>query len=419
MAALALVVLLARPTCLHAQGEGQLPGDEVNVSWQYNMLQLLFEEQRMSVVRSYGGLFANPRKSLLIVGNDGMNSIALQAPELLKFVNDGGALLLMHELNGRDRANMMAMGGLGTFHRGPVLATRTKDAYEGFRDCVRITDISDRDGIFFGIESLITNRADWFVPSKQGNWDWEAVASFPTATQPVEAQPKQCLWIGRPKNKNRGMAIVLSDSTLLTNNMLWHGDNSQLALRLAELFKEQGRERFCFIRNNLTLDSITESLANKLREEQAKQPQPPLTPPGPPPKPTLSQLLNLGNVVAKEVADSNVLNEALQRQPRHISPERYFRVLIGLLIVATIVWILWKILTSPSLRELWLARRRQRHAYEIQSGNEAGDYRTAASYLAQEFCVQWTGSYYSRHWQQALATLLVRQPSVTPQTVTN
>ncbi len=98
---------------------------------------------------------------------------------------------------------------------------------------------------------------------------------------------------------------------------------------LCELFQQQGRDRFHMLRNNVSLDSVSERIADQLRQEQARM-QPPL----PKPKPTVSQMLDLANVVAKEVIDSNVLNEALQRQPRHMSAERYFRILIILLIAA-------------------------------------------------------------------------------------
>lgn len=386
------------------------PTDEEASSWRYDLFQLLLEERKLKVERSLSSIVDNADKSVIVVGNDGNNTIrSISAREIINYVESGGAILLMHELNGLNRADRLALNGLGTFYKGPVSAISSQDAYESFADCVRVSDIRDREGIMTGINTLVTNRAGWFKPSESSAWDWEAVATFPAATMPMEAQPKLLMCLGRPKNGSRGMAIVLSDSSLLTNNMLWHGDNSRLALRLGELFQQQGRDRFHMLRNNISLDSISERIAEKLREEQARM-QPPL----PRPKPTFSQMLDLANIVAKEVIDSNVLNEALQRQPRHMSAGRYFRVLIILIIAAALAYILWKILTSRSLRELWLSRRRQRYSYEIQAGNEAGDYRTAASYLAQEFCIQWTGSHHSRQWQQALATLMARLPSVTP-----
>lgn len=381
-----------------------------STAWQYDLFQLLLEEHKLKVERSMQSIVNSASKSVIVVGNDGNNDVRSISPyEMIVYVENGGAILLMHELNGFGRQNAIAMSGIGTLHRGPVSALHASDTYEGYSDCVRVSNISDREGLFSGIGTLITNRAGWFRPSDSSDWDWEVVATFPVATVPVDGQPKHLMAVGRPRNGRGGMAIVLSDSSLLTNNMLWHGDNSRLALRLAELFKQQGRDRFHMLRNNISLDSITEKIAEKLRQERERS-QPNL----PVPKPTFAQMLDLGNIVAKEVIDSNVLNEALQRQPRHMSARRYFTILIILLIAAVIAVVLVKMLTTGPLRELWLSRRRQRFSYEIQAGNASGDYRTAASYLAQEFCVQWTGSHHSRQWQQALATLLARMPSVTP-----
>ncbi len=377
--------------------------------WRYDFFQLLLEEKKLRVERSAQSIMSNAAKSVMVVANDGNNALrAVETRSMIQYVESGGALLLIHELNGSRRADALALLDLGVFSKGPVTAISDDDSYEGFSDCVRVTNIQDRQGDFAGIRTLITNRAGWFKPSATSRWAWETVARFPNAVLPVEPQNKPLLSIGRPQNGNGGMIIVLADSSLLTNSMLWHGDNGLLALRLSELFERQGRDRFHFVRNNISLESVSERLAEQIRRESER-----LQPNLPKPKPTMAQMLELGNIVAKEVIDSNVLNEALQRQPRHVSPARYFRLLIILLIAGTLAWILWKVLTSRNLREMWLARRRQRHAFEIHSGNEAGDYRTAASYLAQEFCIQWTGSHHSRQWQQALATLLVRWPSVT------
>jgi hypothetical protein len=406
---LALIAgLLVWPSLIQAQPPANRSPDDPGASWRYDFLQLLLEERQLRVDRSLQSAFGNPKSSVVVVGNDGDNALRMMPSVIVDYVEQGGAILIMHELNGVGRADVLALAGIGSFFKGPVTALRPEDTYEGFNDCVRVSEVRDREGLFSDVRMLITNRAGWFKPSEAMGWDWETVATFPVHTEPTKVQPKRLLCIGRPKNSNGGIAIVLSDSSMLTNNMIFHGDNSRLALHLAEVFQQQGRDRFVMLRNNISLDSISNRIAERMRQEQERMQQQNL----PRPKPTLAQWLEMGNLVAKEVVDSNVINEALQRQPRNVAPERYFRFLVTLLVAASLIWILWKLLTSTSLRELWLARRRQRHAYEIQSGNEAGDYRTAAGFLAQEFCIQWTGSHHSRQWQQALATL-VRQPPIT------
>ncbi len=211
---------------------GDCATEEDPASWRYDLFQLLLEERKLKVERSLKSIIENAEKSVVVVGNDGNNLIrSISARQIVNYVESGGAVLLMHELNGPGRADRMVLDGFGMFHKGPVMGSGSDDAYQGFPDCVRVTRISDREGILAGIETLITNRAGWFQPIDSSAWQWEAVATFPTATMPMVTQSKHLLWFGRPTNGSQGMAIVLSDSSLLTNNMLWHGDNSRLALR--------------------------------------------------------------------------------------------------------------------------------------------------------------------------------------------
>ncbi len=293
-----------------------------------------------------------------------------------------------------------------------------RDRYEQYADCLRITDISDPQDLFPGVKTIITNRGNWFVPNRSVRWRWQTIASYPNTTNPIRSRKQALITVAEPATvaTNQpagagGIFIVMADSSLLTNGMLWHGDNAKLALRIGELMKRQERKKLVFLQNGRSLSPATERLADQMRKELEKRNA---SLDLPPPEPSLERMLKLGNAIAKEVADSNVLNEALAKQPRNVDPYKYFRFLVGLLVVLGLLWAIWKLLTSQTLRQLWLARRRMRHAYEIVSGNEAGDYRTAAGYLAREFCIQWTGSTHSKEWQQALALLLVRSPNISP-----
>jgi hypothetical protein len=305
----------------------------------------------------------------------------------------------------------MTVPGIGTFKHGPVTATDPSIRYSVFADCVRVSDIANVGSMFGGVFTIVTNRSTWFLPDSSGAFTWETIAKFPRGCLPEASQGKPLLALGRPASGGQGRILVSADASLLTNGMLWHGDNAVLAIRIAALLSGNRKSRLVFVADGLVLGSARDRLPPRPPTEPSNADARPKLP-----EPRLSQLLKLGNAVAKEVVDSNVLNETLKQQPRNLQPSRYFRALLALITAGLLTWILWRLWTNRSLRPIQLRRRRMRSAYELRAatGDDSGDYRQAAGYLAREFCRELTGSRSSADWQKYAARVSSSTASVSP-----
>lgn len=396
-----IAACLANALPAESLAQGTLTSGGTANSWPFrtDLFQLLLEEQGLVPQDTLGRALAAPKRSAIIIISDTNRPLPVASEALVGFAERGGALLIARELSQADPISTTSVAGLGTFVKGPVQATDASHQYETFDDCIRVTAISDRGARFNGLSTIITNRSGWFLPSTAGRFQWETVASFPGQTSPQASQNKALLAIGHSALSSDGMVIVCADASLLTNGMLWHGDNAILSIRLSELLRGEEKDRFVFIGNDQVLGSATKRLADQLRDEQARA-----LPNVESPEPTLERLLRISNAVVKEIADSNIMNETLRQQPRNLSPRRYFRLLVICFITALLAWAIWKLLTSRTMRTMWMARRQMKSAYQMQAG-QAGDYRQASGYLAREFCWELTGSRQSSDWQKFLARL--------------
>ena len=372
--------------------------------FQFDLFQLLLEEQGLSQMVELDDAFATPQVAVIVIVGPSPEVAASLSGQMLSFVRAGGTLLLASD-------SQLTARGIGSFMTGPVTAKYAKDRYRTFPDCVRVTDINNLGLRFNGVLNLITNRSTWFLPATRG-LEWETIARFPRDCLPATNQQKRLLALGRPAQigpasdamtGNTGMMLVSADASLFTNGMLWYGDNAVMAIRTSSLLCTPGKSRLAFIADGQLMRSARQRLQPQPSEQAQDLQIPPV-----PPKPDLAQLLKLVNAVAKEVGDSNVLNETLQQRPRNVQPNRYFQALLVLIIAGLLLWAVWKLLVSGSLRPILLRHRTMRSAYELRAvgGDEVGDYRQSAGYLARELCWELTGSRSSADWQKAAAQLL-------------
>jgi hypothetical protein len=126
------------------------------------------------------------------------------------------------------------------------------------------------------------------------------------------------------------------------------------------------------------------------------------------PEPELKKALRLANAIAKEVAESNVLNEALRQRPRGVQPSRYFRAFLYMVGILVLLAIIWMLLAKGALQAIFLAPRKMRSAYEMRehASRLADDFRNSAGYLARDFCWELTGSRQTSDWQRYLSELM-------------
>jgi len=202
---------------------------------------------------------------------------------------------------------------------------------------------------------------------------------------------------------------VSADASLFSNGMLWHGDNAIAAIRVSELLCSSGRKtQLAFLADGQVLDSYRNRL-DPAPEGDDESPQDRKLP-----EPELKKALRLANAVAKEVAESNILNEALRQRPRGIQPSRYFQALLYLVALLILLALVWALLASGTLQSFFLAPRRMRSAYEMRefASSNVDDFRSSAGYLARDFCWELTGSRHTADWQRFLAETLSKSTLV-------
>lgn len=371
------------------------PSDRSEGSWHFgfDLLQMLLEDHGLQIRAELNEALAAPKESVIVIMGTQPAMSTNSWRRIIDFVLEGGTLLFASD-------NTFGLPGIGRFSQGPVTSENSSDQYQGFPDCLRIApNASVAD--FSGVSEIVTNRSGWFVPDSVGWLEWDILASLPIDGQPAGSRGNAVLAIGR-KTKSGGIAIMAADAGLFCNGMMWHGDNAVAAIRASELLCSGGQKtKLMFLADGMVMDSYH----NRLDLTQAENE--PLEEPAVP-EPELTKALRLANTIAKEVAESNVLNEALRQRPRGVQPSRYFRGFLYLVAILILLAIIWALLTNRTLQAVFLTPRMMRSAYEMRehASSLADDFRNSAGYLARDFCWELTGSRHTADWQKYLASLM-------------
>ena len=366
--------------------------DPTQSSWHFgfDLLQMLLEDRGLKISSSLEDALATPKQSVIVITG---SQQANDWDRLIRFVMDGGAMLLASD-------SSLALPGVGRFSRGPVTSSNPLDQYQGFNDCLILAPHAGIDS-FTGVAEIVTNRSGWFEPDNLSMLEWTVLTSFPADCRPTSSRNKAVLAVGR-WTSDRGIAIMSADAGLFSNGMMWHGDNAIAAIRVSELLCEGGKKtKLAFLADGQVMDSYR----NRVDLTQATE-EPNEAPPVP--EPELKKALRLANAIAKEVAESNVLNEALRQRPRGIQPSRYFRAFLYFVAVLILLAVIWALLSSGTVRAMFLAPRKMRSAYDIRehASSLADDFRNSAGFLARDFCWELTGSRNTADWQRYLASLM-------------
>lgn len=364
-----------------------LPSADDPSAWQlqYDLFQMLLEEKGLKVLDNFDSALNQPRKSVVVL----MGSIPRQLSSndwqrIYRFIEQGGALLVTSDQN-------YSSPLIGQFWAGPVKNRTPEHQYQGFEDCVLVETTDTGKSQMPGVNTLVTNRSGWFDREEINEIIWDPLAILPGDCEPYQAQGKPLLIRG--EINRRGLVIVSSDASLFSNGMMWHQDNAVASIRIAEMLCEGGRQQLAFVKDSQFLSSYRDRIAAKAPD----LPTPEL------PEPTLDKFLRLSNAVLKDVAESNVMNEALREQPRHWSPNTYFLLLLNLAVATFLILLARQFWRNGTLPNRFLGRDPMKTAYQMrcETGGRRGDYRNAAGYLAREFCWEVTGSRRSSDWQAA------------------
>lgn len=362
-----------------AESENELSPQQ-QLQWQlgYDMFQMLLEERGLQAVRSYVDAFEAPNETVLVLTGSDSEINATVREKLALFVDAGGAVLIL--------SDGPLTTGLGEIKYTVVECTAKNKLYQGYKDCLQLS--AENIDPSLKVRTVVCNRTSYFIP-KSNTLSWKPLVSLPRIQlSPFAARGKPVISLGRSRLGDQGIALVSADASLFTNGMIWHGDNAVLAIEFSKLLSDGDRKRLVFVSGGQLMPSYEQQLSEMLN--------PPI------PEPTLERMMRIANAVAQDVQASNVINEALSQQPRNVSPRRYFRFMLAVLAGLILLIILWMILRSGTFQTMFVNHRRMKAGYQLRDNayGANGDYRSAAGYLAREYCFELTGSQQSSDWRQ-------------------
>ncbi len=369
-----------------------------NADWhfRYELFQMLLEERGLSTINSLDEAFASPRDSVIVVIGKLNRDQASNADKLPTFVALGGTALVALD-------STASMGGIASFTSTPITSEDSATRYQGHADCLRVTDLNESHPLMKGVGEIIVNRSGWLV-LQPSNWmKWEFLATVPETCMPRRSRGQPLIAASRSKSANAGTMIVAADPSLLTNSMLWHGDNAILAIRLSELLSRGKKSRLAFIVDGQPLRSFWES---SLLQDSIKTQTPIQVPPlnAVPPKPTLENTLQLANSVIQNVEESNILNEALIDQPRRFNRRLYSSMLLICMITVVAAWLFLKLEHTAAARPPPPLMRGMQTAHALlkEGKVQAKEYGRAAQTLARDLCQELSAGA-CPDWRECLA----------------
>ncbi len=375
------------------------PSSELKWHVGCELFQMLLEERGMATIQSLEASLNSPADSVIVLTGDLKRLRSDIVTILAPFVKRGGNLLIA-----TDQPNLLP--GMGEIKAGPVVATRVEDRYLNFQDCIRIQDIDTSHESMIGVREILSNRTAWlFLPIQSTGVDsfrWQVIASLPSDCLPTVSSEQPLIAVGKGSLQDAGVMVLIADTSVLTNGMIWHGDNVTFAIRLSELLGRGKKTGLSFVADGRVLSSYKSRM-------QTPKPMAGSNPTIEQPLPRIQDLpntdletkLRMANHVLKSVADSNILNEAMAKQPRPVNTKRYVYAVIALVAAAGVLLILaYLIRRAPALL------RQQptiphRSAFEMDSSlkQRHSQYGPAAFILAREFCKECSGTSGEKGWR--------------------
>lgn len=376
--------------------------------FRFELFQMLLEQDKLQTTTSLRAVLANPQQSVLVVLGDLTGIIPPRTVE--SFCESGGTVLIACD-------SEYSGGRLAEFQPGAIQTSRTQDHYQGFSDCLQITNLDPDHPMTDGVGSLVVNRSGWLAKPRWFQPDWDVIARLPQDCIPSNASTEPLLVEFRLSDagkKTGGRLFLAADQSLFTNGMLWHGDNAILAINLSKLLCDGNRSQLCFIADGAAQQSYQQSPALDPKD------MPPLPDNMPLPEADLETYLKLGNSIIRHVEESNLANEVLANQPRNMSVRHYKRYVYLALITAAVLAFLWALFAASNAMHAPMPNREMKTAHALTSDRriESAEFGQAASMLARGLCRELTNSEDSADWHQQLRNTLAVNPAVRAEKVT-
>jgi len=389
---------------------GQQPGpntDQAEAStetaeWHFGfeMFRMLLEEQDLQPVSVTRDILNSPDQSVIVIMGRVEDVVPPRTLEM--FCERGGTVLLASDTQN-------SYGRIAEFQAAPVTTRQSQHQYQNFADCLTITDFNDSHPLMENVNSLVFNRSGWLEHPKWHIPDWDVVAQLPLDVSPAKSAGLPVIAEVRVSDRARGRLVIVSDQSLFTNGMLWHGDNAILAINVSKLLGDGERSRLLFIQDGKLVGSYQDSQALGSNSPNA-------VPPTPPHGDGLEQILDtlwdldwatkikMGDILARNLEESNLVNEFLANQPQGVSRPHYRRGVLFALTAAVLAFVIWKVTANGPLVHRPMPERTMKTAHALVTDRKvkAAEFGLAASLLSRELCRELTGSSDSADWQRLL-----------------
>ena len=378
------LVLAVTASTVRAQEEPLTQPDMASARWHrgYELFRALLEQAGLEPVESYDEVVDAPSESVVVL----MGKLPKNAADFaISVAKSGGAAIIASDLD--DQA-------VTTFASGPVSTSNPEARYLGHDDCVRITDFDSEHRLMKSVGSLVVNQGGYLI---------EPVRRVPLryiARYPDDCRPRRSA--GAPLlaevTVTDGDLFLCTDQSLFSNGMLWHGDNSALAINMATSLASGNRKKLLFISNEQLLGSYSDSPFVPPTELPDIDPQDM-------PDVVVNEKLALANDIIRNTQDNGLLNAMLANRPRNIAPRKLRRTLLFVAAGIATFMLIWRIAGNNANPREAMPRREMKSAMELQNDRRisSSEFGYAASMLARKFCKEVTGSDESEVWIKQLS----------------
>lgn len=369
----------------------------------YNGFRMLLEERGLTVRTDLSATLRRPKESVVVMFGDVRRVELEEWRQLRAYVAQGGSLLVASERG-------FKLPGVSLFSRGPVSSLDIDSQYQGFEDCIVLSELNRSHPLSKGLRRIIVNKTGWMSTSEDSSLQWEVIAALTKDVLPGSARYRPVIMAGIDAAPGTGVMILSADQSIFSDGMLWHGDNSLFAIQVSDLLCRGKRKWLTVYDNGQTLPSYMAELAPPLTPPQSPPQTPPNLPQIPPeidpPEPDLSTMLRMANEVLDEVQDSNILNETLKERPRGMRPVAWARTIVLVLLILFLLFVLWRLVQN---RWHLLPNRHARFMqsmYGVHSSRQlqTSEFGAAVEILARDLCRELSGSQVESDWLRLLTS---------------
>lgn len=314
--------------------------------YRYDLFQMLLQQSGLEATTNINAAFTDPDTTAIVIV--GQFNPRVFSADLQRFL-PRGALLIASD-------SMVRLPWLFEIRPGPVTTDDPQMQYRNYNDVLSVPAIRSDDALVQGVSQLVVNRGGWISQLTPALGSWSVHAKLPQRVQPITSQARPILASYQSDQSDRAIFLLASDQSLFSNGMLWHGDNSLLAINVCRKLASQGRSKLLFIVDGVVQGGVQSDLADRQSAQQPPTLPPSINPPPPDAIPPLTadQMVRVANEVIERIEDSDLHNELVANQPRNMPQFRYERILWLILGFFSLFFILLRLLARsrrPSLSQ--------------------------------------------------------------------